>query len=175
MIFVETPLKDAFIIHLNPFVDERGGFTRLFCENELKGGAGFDKKIVQINHSFTKQKGSIRGLHFQLPPHSETKIVKCIRGQVFDVMVDMRPNSSTYLRWHSVILSPEANNALLIPEGFAHGFQTLKANSELLYFHTAFYTPNTEGGLRYDDPTLNIDWPLPITKVSERDKKLPLL
>jgi dTDP-4-dehydrorhamnose 3,5-epimerase len=175
MTFVETPLHNAFVIHLKPFIDERGHFSRLFCENELRTGIGFDKKIVQINHSFTKQKGSVRGLHFQVPPYSEVKIIKCIRGKVFDVMVDMRPNSATYLQWHSVVLSPEANNAVLIPEGFAHGFQTLKANCELLYFHTAFYTPNTEGGLRYDDPKLKIDWTLPVTQISVRDKNHPLL
>ncbi len=169
MTFLETPLKDAFIIYLSPFVDERGHFSRLFCANELID-IGFDKQIVQINHSFTKQKGSIRGLHFQKPPFSETKIIKCLRGKVFDVMVDMRLDSPTYLKCYSLVLSPEANNAVLIPEGFAHGFQTLKANSELLYLHTAFYTPNTEGGLRYNDPKLKINWPLPLTQISERDK-----
>jgi dTDP-4-dehydrorhamnose 3,5-epimerase len=173
MTFVETPLKNAFVIHFNPFIDERGSFSRLFCENELSE-IGFDKKIVQINHSFTRQKGVIRGLHFQKSPYCETKIVTCLKGKVFDVMVDMRAESPTYLKWFGIELSPETNNAVIIPEGFAHGFQTLKANCALLYLHTAFYTPNTEGGLRFDDPKLNIAWKLPVSQISERDKNHPL-
>lgn len=181
MTFLETPLQGAFVIQLSPFNDERGAFSRLFCENEFQS-IGFNKKIVQINHSLTRQKGAIRGLHFQKLPHGEVKIVKCIRGKVFDVMVDIRQNSKTFLQWFGIELLPEANNAVLIPEGFAHGFQALKSNSELLYFHTAFYVPNTpdvsgqvEGGLRYDDPKLNINWKLPVTEISERDKNHLLL
>jgi dTDP-4-dehydrorhamnose 3,5-epimerase len=174
MTFLETPLLGAFTINLSPFEDERGRFTRLFCQNELKT-IGFDKQIMQINHSLTKQRGTIRGLHFQKPPFSEVKIIRCLKGRVLDVIVDIRRDSPTFLKWFSIELSPEAHNAILVPEGFAHGFQTLKTNSELLYLHTAFYTPNTEGGLRYDDPQLNISWKLPVTQISERDKNHPFI
>jgi dTDP-4-dehydrorhamnose 3,5-epimerase len=172
MTFTETGLKNCYLIQLSPFSDNRGMFSRLFCENEFQK-AGFSKKIVQINYSLTKERGSIRGLHFQKTPHCETKIVRCIRGKVFDVMVDIRKNSPTFLKWFGVELSPEANNAVLIPEGFAHGFQTLKNNTELLYFHTEFYHKESEGVLCYDDSSIDIKWKLKIKGLSERDYYAP--
>lgn len=170
----KLPLQDAFIIELEPFKDDRGLFARVFCQNELRNIL-CDKNIVQINHSLTRQKGAIRGMHFQYSPKSEIKMVKCLRGSVFDVMIDLRQDSSTFLKWHGEMLSAENMKMMYIPEGFAHGFQTLEENCELLYFHTEFYSPEHEGGVRYDDPKIGISWPLEVTDVSERDKNHPLL
>ena len=169
-----TPLQNAFTIELEPFTDDRGLFARVFCQQELQQIL-HDKEIVQINHSSTRQKGAIRGMHFQYPPKAETKIVKCLRGSVFDVMVDLRRNSITFLKWYGETLSAENNKMMYIPEGFAHGFQTLKNDCELLYLHTEFYSRESEGGLRYDDPMINISWPLKATDISERDNSHPLL
>lgn len=170
MNFTETKLKGSFIIELDPYVDDRGWFARIFCKNEFKK-IGFDKEWVQINHSFTKQKGTIRGMHFQKFPFKEIKLVRCISGSVFDVIVDIRKNSATFLQWTGIELSAQNKRMLYIPEGFAHGFQTLADNSELIYHHTQFYQPEVEDGLRYDDPLLNINWKLPFTNISERDEK----
>jgi len=172
MKFVQLPLKDAFIIEAEPFIDSRGLFERIFCKNEFNK-INHKKEIVQINHSLTKQKGAIRGMHFQLPPYTEIKIVKCINGMVFDVIIDIRKNSLTFLNWHSEILSKDNMKMLYIPEGFSHGFQTLEENCELLYFHTEFYTPQYEKGLRYNDPLINIKWNLEVTEISDKDKNYP--
>lgn len=174
MHFEETPLKDCFIIHFSPISDERGQFSRLFCENELHQ-IGFSKKIVQINHSINRKKGTIRGLHFQKPPFSETKIITCLRGKVIDVAVDLRKNSPTFLKIFSTELSPKADKAILIPEGFAHGFQTMMNNSEMLYLHTEFYNKEADSGLRYDDPALNIKWQLPPVSISQKDLSYPFI
>lgn len=163
-------LNGAFIIELEPCKDSRGEFTRLFCQNEF-GVLGWHKQIVQINHSFTIKKGVIRGLHFQNPPKAETKIVKCINGSVFDVCIDLRCGSPTFLNWYSNILSGDDHQMVYIPEGFAHGYQTLETNSELIYFHSEFYSPECESGVRYDDPLIAIKWPITITEISEKDKK----
>ena len=128
-----------------------------------------------MNHTLTKLKGSVRGLHFQLPPHSETKIVQCLRGTVFDVVVDMRAGSPTFLKWFSHVLSSEAHDSLYIPEGFAHGFQTLEADCEMLYLHSETYVPHAEGGVQVTEPLVSIEWPLPIVGLSQRDKEFPLL
>ena len=173
MIFNELPLKDAYIIRPTPFEDHRGKFSRLFCQNELKQ-IGHHKEIVQINHSITKQKGAVRGMHFQKPPRAEIKIVKCINGSVFDVIVDLRKNSSTFLQWHGEILSAENMKMMYVPEGFAHGFQTLENNVELLYFHTEFYDTKYESGLKYDDPMVNISWKLEPVDLSLKDQNYPL-
>ena len=133
------------------------------------------KNIVQINHSLTCRKGAIRGMHFQYPPKAESKIVRCLAGEIYDVIVDLRENSPTYLKWHGEILSYENMNLMYIPEGFAHGFQTLKENCELLYLHTEFYSPDHEGGVRYNDQKINIRWPLEITEISHKDERHPLL
>jgi len=170
----QTLLQDAFIIEQEPFKDDRGLFARVFCQHELQSIL-HGKNIVQINHSLTRQKGAIRGMHFQYPPKSEIKMVKCLRGSVFDVMIDLRRNSSTFLKWHGEVLSSENIKMMYIPEGFAHGFQTLEENCELLYLHTEFYSPGHEGGIRYDDPKIGIKWHLEATDISEKDRNHPLL
>lgn len=170
----QTLLKDAFVIEPEPFEDTRGMFSRIFCKKEFQA-VGFVKDIVQVNQSITRQKGAIRGMHFQQPPMSEIKMVKCLRGSVFDVMIDLRKNSSTFLKWYGEILSAENMKMMYIPEGFAHGFQTLEENCELLYLHTEFYSPEHEGGLRYNDPKIEIKWPFEATDISKRDRNHPLL
>ena len=131
--------------------------------------------IAQINHSITVWKGALRGMHFQYPPKAEIKIVKCLRGSVFDVLIDLRHNSPTFLQWYGETLSAENLKMMYIPQDFAHGFQTLEDNSELLYFHTEFYSPEHEEGVRYNDPMVNISWPLEVIDVSEKDRNYPLL
>ncbi len=170
----QTTLKDAFSIDPEPFEDNRGSFSRVFCQRELKHIL-HNNNIVQINHSITKQKNAIRGMHFQFPPKAEIKIVKCMRGSVFDVIIDLRKGSPTFLKWHGETLTFENMKILYIPEGFAHGFQTLEENSELLYFHTEFYSPEHEGGVRYNDLSVNISWPLDVIDISEKDRNYPLL
>jgi len=131
--------------------------------------------LVQINHSLSRKIGATRGMHFQYPPRAEIKLVKCIKGAVYDVIVDIRKGSPSFLKWHGIELSETNMKMIYIPEGFAHGFQVLRADSELIYLHTEFYAPDYEGALRYDDPLLNIQWPLQVTDISEKDKKHPLL
>lgn len=174
MRFTPTKLGGAYIIELEPFRDERGFFVRMFCKNDFKQ-IGFDKEIVQINHSLTRKKGCIRGLHYQIPPFCETKIIRCIYGAVFDVMVDIRKDSPTFLQWFGMELSEDNMRMALIPEGFAHGFQTLAENAELIYHHTAFYSQEHERGLRFDDPRFAIPWPLPAGAISLKDQQYPLL
>lgn len=174
MKFVETKLKDLFVIEPEPFQDDRGKFYRVFCKNELRG-IGHNKEIVQINQSLTKQKGTIRGMHFQYPPKMEIKIIKCIFGSVFDVAIDLRKNSPSFLKWHGEILSADNMKLIYIPEGFAHGFQTLENNAELLYFHTEFYDSKYESGILYNDPKFNIKWPLKTINLSKRDLEFKLL
>lgn len=174
MKIITTPIKDLYEIKLNTFADHRGQFQRLYCQESLNQIPGH-KSIRQINHSITKNRGIVRGLHFQHPPYAEIKIIKCLNGKVFDVAVDLRKKSATFLHYHAIELSPENNNMFYLPEGFAHGFQTLTDNCELLYLHFADYTPEAEGGLYYNDPALSIDWPLAIEEISDRDNKLPLI
>jgi dTDP-4-dehydrorhamnose 3,5-epimerase len=168
MKLVETCIAGAWVIESTAFQDNRGAFSRLFCSRELQEIIG-PKMIVQINHSRTRSVGAVRGLHFQNPPHTEMKIVRCLKGRVFDVVVDLRQGSPTFLKWTSVELTPENNLALVIPEGCAHGFQVLEHDSELLYLHTAFYTPDAEGAVRFDDPQIGVNWPLAPTDLSARD------
>jgi len=170
----QTSLQDAFIIEPEPFKDDRGLFARVFCQHELQNILN-GKNIVQINHSLTRQKGAIRGMHFQYPPKAEIKMVKCLRGSVFDVMIDLRSDSSTFLKWYGEKLSAENMKMMYIPGGFAHGFQTLEQNSELLYLHTEFYSPDYEGGVCYNDPKIGIKWPLEVTEISDKDKKYSFL
>ena len=169
-----TKLSPLLVAEAQPFADERGEFSRWFCTRELAGVFG-QREIMQINHSRTSRIGAVRGLHFQHPPAAEIKFVRCIRGRVWDVAVDLRQGSPTLLRWHAEELSPDNGRMMVIPEGFAHGFQVLEEESELLYLHTAFYTPEAEGGVRFDDPAPGIDWPLAVTDVSGRDRNHPLL
>ena len=154
--------------------DHRGAFARLFCEQDLAKVFG-ERRIVQINHSRTTQVGAVRGMHFQHAPQAEMKMVRCLKGRVWDVAVDLRKNSPTFLAWHAVELSMDNTDMMVIPEGCAHGFQVLEPDSELLYLHTAAYAPSAEAGVRHDDPLLAIKWPIAVTDVSERDKAHPLL
>lgn len=169
-----TPLADLHVLQRKSLGDSRGYLERLFCMDELQPLID-GKRIEQINHTLTSHRGTVRGLHFQHPPHAETKFVHCLRGEVFDVAVDLRRDSPTFLHWHAEILSGDNHKTLVIPEGFAHGFQTLSDNCEMLYFHTAAYHQATEGGLRIDDPRLAIRWPLPVAGLSARDAAHPLL
>ncbi len=172
MIFQSTSLQGAYTIDLEPFQDHRGLFARTFCAKEFEK-IGHQKAFVQFNHSHTKQKGALRGLHYQNPPFAEIKLIRCIKGGVYDVIVDIRQNSPTFLQHFGVELTEENMKMIYVPEGFAHGFQTLEDGTQLVYHHTAYYIPSAEGGLKYDDPTLKIKWPLPITDLSKKDEKLP--
>ncbi|WP_320007363.1 dTDP-4-dehydrorhamnose 3,5-epimerase [Maridesulfovibrio sp.] len=174
MLFKSLPLAGAYKIDVEPFSDHRGSFARLFCVKELKE-IGLEKSLRQINFSSTLKAGTIRGMHYQKPPHAEVKIVRCIKGKVFDVVVDLRFDSPTFLHWHGEILSRENMRGIYIPEGFAHGFQVLEPESELIYLHTADYSPGFEGAVRYDDPCIGIEWPLEVTDISERDLQHPLV
>ena len=174
MKFIESPLKGLYIIHPEPYYDNRGNFVRIFCRSELKQ-INHDKEIVQMNQSLTKKKGTIRGMHFQYPPKAEIKIVKCLSGSVFDVSIDLRKNSPTFLSWFGEIISAKNMKMVYIPEGFAHGFQTLEVNCEILYLHSEFYSKEHEDGIRYNDKKINIKWPLELTDISNRDKNHKLL
>ena len=162
------------MIERKPIRDSRGHLARIFCAEHLKG-AGWKKPIAQINQTMTKSRGTVRGLHFQNAPYAEMKLISCLQGEIWDVAVDLRKNSPTFLKWHGEKLSSENYRALLIPEGFAHGFQTLTNDCELLYLHSAPYKPDSEGGIRPNDPYLAIAWPLKFYEVSERDSEHPLL
>jgi dTDP-4-dehydrorhamnose 3,5-epimerase len=169
-----TSISGLHVLKRKPLVDDRGYLDRLFCLHELQEfSAG--KSIIQINHTLTTRKGTVRGMHFQYPPAAETKIISCIRGVVFDVAVDIRRNSPFYLQWHGEILAANNHKTFVIPEGFAHGFQSLTNDCEMLYFHTAAYQPAAEDGLNAIDPRLAIQWPLPITGQSPRDLRHPML
>jgi dTDP-4-dehydrorhamnose 3,5-epimerase len=174
MKFIETPLSGAYLIELEPFRDERGLFVRTFCQKEF-GPIGLDKGIIQINHSVTQKKGTIRGMHYQRPPACETKIIRCVHGKVFDVMVDLREGSPTFMQYHSMELSKDNMRMAYIPEKFAHGFQGLTDDAELIYLSSAFYNPEYEDGLRFNDPALAINWPLPVGTVSLKDLRWPLI
>lgn len=174
MNITSTPLSGVMIVETISYRDERGCFYRAFCNRELAPVLG-PRTIEQINISRTSMVGSIRGMHFQRHPHAETKLIRCIKGKVWDVAVDLRRNSATYLQWHAVELSEINSNMIVIPEGCAHGFQVLEPNSELLYLHTACYAPQAEGGVRYDDPRLGITWPLPVCDISARDLQHALI
>ena len=171
---LDTPLAGLRVLQRNPIGDNRGFLERLFCSDELQMLAPH-KHIAQINHTLTGLVGTVRGMHFQHPPHAEIKFVSCLRGEVFDVAIDLRHNSPTFLHWHAELLSASNHKTLVIPEGFAHGFQTLTENCEMLYFHTHPYHPEAEGGLNLQDPRLNIQWPLAIAAVSDRDAVHSLL
>ncbi|MFH1707283.1 MAG: dTDP-4-dehydrorhamnose 3,5-epimerase [Planctomycetota bacterium] len=170
--FITTPLSGLTVVQRKTIEDGRGFFSRFYCADEFRA-AGLQKPIVQINHSFTRKKGAVRGLHFQNPPHTEAKVVSCLNGEIFDVAVDLRKGSLTFLCWHGGTLSSCNHKSLLIPEGFAHGFQTLTEDCELIYLHTASYAPDAEGGLNVRDPRLAIKWPLDITELSDRDRAYP--
>jgi len=170
MIFKETKLKEAYIIQLEPLEDERGFFARSFCQDEFKKN-GINFNIVQCNVSFNKKKGTLRGMHYQIAPHEEAKIISCVRGTIYDVIIDLRTNSSTYCQCFAVTLygfnsfitdlpiNPSTHQMLYIPKGFAHGFQTLEDNTTVFYQMSEFYHPECARGVRWDDPALGIEWP----------------
>jgi len=172
--FIESPLKGLYKIDRKPISDSRGFFSRFYCAEEFKE-IGFTRPVAQMNQTLTKQKGAVRGMHYQHPPYTETKVVTCIRGEIIDVAVDIRKDSPTFLQWHAEILSAENQSSLYIPDGFAHGFQTLTENCELLYIHSSFYEVDAEDALNALDPKLSIDWPFEITELSERDHNHPMI
>jgi len=167
--FIKTPLPGLQVVQRKAIEDHRGFLSRFYCSDEFRE-AGVDKPVAQINQTLTRQKGAVRGLHFQHPPHAETKLVSCLKGEIYDVAVDLRRDSPTFLHWYGEILSATNRKSLLIPEGFAHGFQALSWDCELIYLHTAAYCAQAEGALNVADSTLNIAWPLPIDDLSERDR-----
>jgi dTDP-4-dehydrorhamnose 3,5-epimerase len=163
-----TPVQGVHVVTSANNRDERGAFMRFYCEQELAPLLG-GRHVVQVNHSSTRAVGTVRGLHFQWPPHAETKFVRCLRGRVWDVAVDLRAGSPTFLRWFAHELSPSGADMMVIPEGCAHGFQALETDSELLYLHTNAYEQRAEGALRWDEPLVSVPWPLPVSVVSPRD------
>ena len=174
MRFQPLPLPGAYQIELEPRGDERGRFTRLFCAREL-AEIGHVTPIVNVNHSYTQKAGTIRGMHFQYPPDAEIKIVKCLRGAIWDCIVDVRKGSPTFLQWTVLELTEINHRMIYVPEGFAHGFQSLMDDVEMIYFNTNYYIPTSEGGLRFDDPKLSISWPLSLSELSQRDQRHPLI
>ncbi len=169
MRFYTLPLAGAFKIELDKQADERGFFARLFCEHEFHE-RGLIDSFPQCNISFNSKKGTLRGIHYSVEPSAETKLVRCIRGRVYDVLVDLRPSSDTYLKWIAVELSVETGDALYIPEGIGHGFQTLEENTELLYHMSTAYIPLYSRGVRWNDPSIQIEWPLQDPIISEKDR-----
>ena len=174
MVFNELRLKDVWLIKLEPRVDDRGLFVRTYCEKEFVDH-GLNIHWPQCNLTLTKQKGVIRGLHFQAEPHPEIKLVRCARGAIYDVVVDVRPDSQTYGKWLAVELSPARGEMLYIGAGLAHGFQVLEGDSEVSYQMSAIYVPELARGIRWSDPAIGIEWPIASPVLSERDQKLPLL
>jgi dTDP-4-dehydrorhamnose 3,5-epimerase len=170
--FETTALKDAVLIQLDPRQDERGFFARTYCRNEF-AAAGLETEFVQGSMSFNRAKGTLRGLHFQRPPHEEVKVVRCIRGAIYDVIVDLRPSSPSYLKWQGFELTEENGLQLYVPRGFAHGFLTLCEEAAVTYQVSAFYTPGAEAGVRWDDPRFGIEWPADIAVLSAKDAAWP--
>ena len=170
----DTPLPGLKVFRRAPVRDGRGSLERLFCADELRALIG-QNVIVQINQTMTTKRGTVRGMHFQHPPHAETKFVTCLRGEVFDVAVDLRRGSPTFLRWHAEHLGGQRHKTFVLPQGFAHGFQTLTDDCELLYLHTAAYRPEAEGAVNPRDPLVAISWPVEISDISPRDASHPLL
>ena len=177
MNLVPTRLPGVMVAQTDVRTDARGSFTRFFCENDL-GEVFAGHHVAQVNHSRTAQRGTIRGMHYQRPPFVEIKLIRCLRGAAYDVAVDLRAGSPTFLQWHAVELTPENAWMMIVPEGCAHGFQALSPECELLYLHTAQYAPNAEAGVAWNDPRIGIGWPLPLPAkdgVSDRDRSLPRL
>ncbi len=170
----DTPLAGLRLVQRLPLGDERGFLARVFCSQDLRA-AGWTAPIAQVNHTLTRRQGTVRGLHFQHPPHAEMKLVSCLRGEVWDVAVDLRAGSSTFLQWHAARLSADNGQALLIPPGFAHGFQTITPDVEMLYCHSEAFAAHAEGGLHAKDPRLAVSWPLPIEELSARDTAHPFI
>jgi dTDP-4-dehydrorhamnose 3,5-epimerase len=172
MIFTETKLKGAWIIEIKKIEDDRGFFGRSWCRHEFEE-RGLNGNLCQINTSLTLKKGTIRGMHYQIDPYQETKFIRCTRGRIYDVIVDLRPNSPTFLQWVGNELSADNYKMVYVPENFAHGFVSIEDNSEVYYPVTQFYTPGAERGSRWNDPAFNIKWPVEIKIVSEKDRNHP--
>ena len=172
MIFHETKLKGAYIIELEKRSDDRGFFARTFCRKEFDE-LGLTSDIVQTNISFSRMKGTLRGMHYQRPPHQETKLIRCTKGALYDVIIDLRRDSPTYKQWLGVELSAQNYKMLFIPRDFAHGFLTLEPDTEVVYEVSEFYTPQAECGLRWNDPAFGIVWPRDVNKISEKDADWP--
>jgi len=167
-----TPIEGLMLLTRQQVGDHRGAFSRLFCADQLNK-LGWPNGVMQSNYSQNAEPSTVRGLHFQHPPYAEAKLVTCVNGAVFDVAVDLRAGSNSFGRWFGAELTPQNGHSLLIPQGFAHGFQVLKPDTSMVYFHSENYLPEAEGGVRYDDPSLAINWPLPVANVSARDQSLP--
>jgi dTDP-4-dehydrorhamnose 3,5-epimerase len=172
MKFTPTPLRDAWIIDLEPRADDRGFFSRVFCADEF-AEHGLEATVAQGNLSFNHRAGTLRGMHYQLPPASETKLVRCIRGGVFDAVIDLRPDSETYLQSFGVELTADNRRSLYVPAMFGHGYLTLTDGAEVEYLVSEFYAPGRERGLRWDDPVMDVDWPVPVEVLSEKDANWP--
>lgn len=170
--FTETSLCGAYILDIEPIEDERGFFARSWCIDEFKQH-GLNSQLAQCNISFNHKKGTLRGMHYQIKPHEETKIVRCTHGALYDVIIDIRSQSPTYKKWFGIELTQENHRAIYIPEGFAHGFQTLEDNTEVLYMMSALYHAESARGISWDDPNIAIQWPLVITAISKRDLSYP--
>jgi dTDP-4-dehydrorhamnose 3,5-epimerase len=173
MIYKKMKLSDVYLIELDKKVDDRGWFSRVYCEKEQKENI-FPESIKQVNSSFSKQKGTLRGLHFQNEPFQESKIIKVLTGKIYDLILDLRPESSTYLQWEAFELSSETKEMLYVPKGFAHSILTLEDDTEILYFVSEFYQQNSESGIRWNDPYFNFHWPLKPSVVSGKDQNWPL-
>ncbi len=174
MKFMETPLKDAYCIELDRIEDERGFFARSWCVTEFEKH-GLNPNLVQCNVSFNKEKGTLRGMHYQAAPHEEAKLVRCTMGAIYDVIVDLRPDSPTFKRWFGTEITAKNRKAIYVPEGFANGFQTLEDDTEVLYQMSEFFHPEDARGVRYDDPAFAIEWPSANITISPKDKSLPFL
>jgi dTDP-4-dehydrorhamnose 3,5-epimerase len=174
VIFTKTPLGGAYVIDIEKRQDQRGFFTRTWCRNEFEAH-GLNPNLVQINTTLSITKGTVRGMHYQLPPYQEVKVVRCTRGALYDVMIDLRPESPTYRQWFGVELTAENYRMLYVPEGFAHGSQTLTDQTELCYQTSQFYSPEGARGVRFDDPAFQIKWPIEVQAISDVDKSWPLL
>ena len=172
MIFRETTLKGAFVIEMERFEDKRGFFARAWCQKEVEAN-GLVSRVVQTNISFNKKRGTLRGMHYQVAPYEQIKLVRCTRGAIYDVVIDLRPDSPTFRKWTGVELTAENYTMLYVPENFAHGFQTLEDNTEVTYQVSQFYSPESERGVRYDDPVFQVEWPFQVEVISEKDIAWP--
>lgn len=172
MTFHETKLRDVFEIRIEPLVDERGFFARSWCQNEFEA-QGLNPRLVQCNISVNKRRGTLRGVHYQLAPYSETKVIRCTRGAIYDVIVDLRPHSPTFKQWTAIVLTAEKRNMAYVPENCAHGFLTLEDETEVFYQMSEFYHAESGRGVRWDDPALGITWPAEVEVISERDRTYP--
>ena len=172
MLFTETKLKGAFVLEIEKREDNRGFFARTFCQNEFRAH-GLNPLVVQCNIAYNKKKGTLRGMHFQNAPHAENKLVRCTRGAIHDVIIDLRPHSPTYKQWVSAELTEDNHKLLYVPEGFGHGYQTLTETAEVIYQVSQFYAPESASGVRHNDPAFNITWPLAVAAISDLDKNWP--